>query len=170
MNMAMQIETSARFSVRRNSMNRKSYPIAMALATFVLAITAAFAQLAGPSNLEIPWETIDGGGQTYTTGGTFALGSTIGQPDANSLVLTGGTLELRGGFWPGADTVITPTCPADIAPSGGNGLVDVDDLLAVINTWGACPGCVSDIAPPGGNGSVDVDDLLLVINSWGVCD
>jgi hypothetical protein len=29
-------------------------------------------------------------------------------------------------------------CPADIAPGGGNGVVDVDDLLAVINAWGMC--------------------------------
>ena len=62
-------------------------------------------------------------------------------------------------------------CPADIAPTGGNGIVDVDDLLAVINAWGACESCVADIAPlTNGNGTVDVDDLLLVINSWGACD
>jgi len=31
-------------------------------------------------------------------------------------------------------------CPADIAPlPNGNGVVDVDDLLAVINGWGPCP-------------------------------
>ena len=30
-------------------------------------------------------------------------------------------------------------CAADIAPSGGNDVVDVDDLLTVINAWGACP-------------------------------
>lgn len=54
-------------------------------------------------------------------------------------------------------------CAPDIT---GNGSVDVDDLLAVINTWGACPGCPSDIT---GNGVVDVDDLLGVINGWGSC-
>jgi hypothetical protein len=30
-------------------------------------------------------------------------------------------------------------CPADIAPVGGNDLVNVEDLLAVIGAWGACP-------------------------------
>ena len=34
---------------------------------------------------------------------------------------------------------IAGTCTADIAPAGGNGIVDVDDLLMVINAWGACP-------------------------------
>ena len=65
-------------------------------------------------------------------------------------------------------------CPADIAPVGSpNGSVDVDDLLAVINGWGACgdpKNCPADIAPVGSpNGSVDVDDLLAVINGWGAC-
>ena len=58
------------------------------------------------------------------------------------------------------------TCPADIT---GNGVVDVDDLLAVITGWGMSGG-PADIAPtPFGDGVVDVDDLLLVINSWGPC-
>jgi hypothetical protein len=68
-------------------------------------------------------------------------------------------------------------CPADIAPQPiGNGAVDVDDLLAVINAWGPCDpkeSCLADIAPadvPSGNGIVDVDDLLAVINAWGTCE
>jgi hypothetical protein len=64
-------------------------------------------------------------------------------------------------------------CPADVSPQpGGDAVVDVDDLLAIINDWGACNpkgDCVADIAPPQGNGVVDVDDLLAVINSWGPC-
>lgn len=32
-----------------------------------------------------------------------------------------------------------PTCEADIAPPGGDGVVNVDDLLKTINFWGACP-------------------------------
>lgn len=30
-------------------------------------------------------------------------------------------------------------CPADIAPAGGNGTVDIDDLLFLLGEWGACP-------------------------------
>ena len=60
------------------------------------------------------------------------------------------------------------TSPGDI---NCDGVVNVDDLLAVINAWGACPAppqaCPADIAPPGGNGVVNVDDLLMVINNWG---
>jgi hypothetical protein len=62
------------------------------------------------------------------------------------------------------------TCPADIAPVGsGNGVVDVDDLVAVILAWGPCSGCAEDFTPPGGNGQVDVDDLVGVILGWGIC-
>lgn len=32
-----------------------------------------------------------------------------------------------------------PTCVEDIAPPGGDGQVDVIDLLAIINAWGLCP-------------------------------
>jgi hypothetical protein len=59
-----------------------------------------------------------------------------------------------------------PVCPSDIAPRGGNGNVDVDDLLLVINSWNQSSG-PADIT---GNGIVDVDDLLAVINAWGECE
>src|SRR5262249_13380997 len=57
-----------------------------------------------------------------------------------------------------------PPCPADVNHSGAG---NIDDLLAVINAWGACaPPCPPDI---NGNGVVDIDDLLAVINAWGPC-
>lgn len=64
-----------------------------------------------------------------------------------------------------------PPCPADIFPPGGNGVVNVSDLLAVINAWGPCPqpcppGCAADIVQ---NCAVNVSDLLAVINAWGAC-
>jgi hypothetical protein len=33
----------------------------------------------------------------------------------------------------------SPSCPADIAPVGGDGVVNVVDFLALIATWGTCP-------------------------------
>lgn len=70
-------------------------------------------------------------------------------------------------------TTATPV-PGDVT---GDGCVNVDDLLAVINSWGACPSppppppanCPADIAPPQGDGLVNVDDLLAVINAWAPC-
>jgi hypothetical protein len=57
-------------------------------------------------------------------------------------------------------------CASDIAPpGGGNGVVNIDDLLRVINNWSAT--CTPiDIT---GNGVVNIDDLLAVINQWGPC-
>jgi hypothetical protein len=142
------------------------------LAAFVAVASIAIPPLVAQSefigNFDLSWHTIDGGGQTFSSGGEFDLGGTIGQADAGA-TMSGGSFELRGGFWGGPTPV--DACPADIAPSpNGNGIVDVDDLLAIINDWGRCVGCAADIAPPGGNGMVDVDDLLKVINDWGFCD
>lgn len=135
----------------------------------------------GPPNYDLSWFTIDGGGETFSTGGApgseIQLGGTIGQPDAGP-TLTGGApgneFELTGGFWPGViPGAPTDTCPPDIVPlPTGDGIVDVNDLLAVINAWGPCAdpnNCPADIAPSGGNDTVNVDDLLAVINGWGVC-
>jgi len=47
---------------------------------------------------KIVWSTIDGGGGT-STGGTYQLEGTIGQPDA--AYSYGGDCEVLGGFWPG---------------------------------------------------------------------
>lgn len=51
--------------------------------------------------------TIDGGGGT-SSGGTFEIQGTIGQPDADPLQpSTGGDFEITGGFWPG----VAPATP-----------------------------------------------------------
>ena len=59
-------------------------------------------------------------------------------------------------------------CIADV--SGNDGQVDVNDLLLVITSWGACPTpptpCPADIND---DSQVDVNDLLAVITSWGAC-
>ena len=58
-------------------------------------------------------------------------------------------------------------CEADVSPpDGGDRVVNIDDLLAVITNWGALgpnPGDANH------NGITNIDDLLAVINSWGRC-
>ena len=49
--------------------------------------------------LDLSWNTVDSGGGTFSSGGGYALGGTIGQLDASSL--TGGAYTLSGGFWTG---------------------------------------------------------------------
>jgi V8-like Glu-specific endopeptidase len=63
-----------------------------------------------------------------------------------------------------SDLVPEP-CAGDIA--GNNSAVDIDDLLMVINNWGAVTPNPADIDD---DGDVDVDDLLAVINAWGPCE
>jgi len=65
----------------------------------VLAVTIlgwTFASAPG-GEFDLSWHSIDGGGLIKSTGGAFELSGTIGQADAATL--TGGSLELTGGFW-----------------------------------------------------------------------
>jgi len=70
-----------------------------------------------------------------------------------------------------------PSCASDIAPAGGNDVVNVEDLLAVVGTWGTVqtppgtgPRPLGDVAPlPNGNCLVNVEDLLAVVGAWGAC-
>lgn len=53
----------------------------------------------GPFDLS--WHTVDGGGGAIS-GGSYALGGTIGQADAGGR-LSGGDYTLTGGFWAGVE-------------------------------------------------------------------
>ncbi|MHC5003358.1 MAG: PEP-CTERM sorting domain-containing protein [Planctomycetota bacterium] len=58
----------------------------------------------------------------------------------------------------------TDPCAADV---DGSGAVDVDDLVEVVLSWGACMGCPADVD---NDGIVGVDDLVEVILRWGPCE
>jgi NADPH-dependent 2,4-dienoyl-CoA reductase/sulfur reductase-like enzyme len=47
---------------------------------------------------DLSWWTIDGGGYTFSSGGEYELGGTIGQPDAWRGATTG-AYSLSTGFW-----------------------------------------------------------------------
>ena len=73
-----------------------------------------------------------------------------------------------GGTMAVVNVALNSACAADVVIPLG--IVDSDDLLAIINDWGCDDGpdlCPGDIAPP--FGIVDVEDLLRVINYWGPC-
>ena len=55
----------------------------------------ALAQSGGPYHLT--WSTVNSGGYTFSLGGQYALGGTIGQFDAGLLTARG--FALSGGFW-----------------------------------------------------------------------
>ena len=56
---------------------------------------SALAQSGGPYDLD--WNTVDGGGYTFSVGGSYTLGGTIGQADTR--LMFGGGYSLAGGFW-----------------------------------------------------------------------
>ena len=66
-----------------------------------IVLATASVSLAG-GTLTLDWSTIDGGGGS-SSGGGYALGGTIGQPDAG--IMNGGAYTLVGGFWNGAGAV-----------------------------------------------------------------
>ena len=77
-------------------MTRKTAGVLVALAVLAL-VSPVLAQSGGAYDLT--WNTVDGGGYTFTTGQGYTLGGTAGQADAGRM--TGGPYTLAGGFWPG---------------------------------------------------------------------
>jgi uncharacterized repeat protein (TIGR01451 family) len=68
-----------------------------------LGVTAGLLLLVAPGlaqaqPYDLSWRTVDGGGAMNTTGGSFGLSGTIGQPDAGG-PSAGGTFALHSGFW-----------------------------------------------------------------------
>lgn len=55
------------------------------------------------------------------------------------------------------------SCPGDLS---GNGLVNGEDLVRILGTWGACPGCPEDL---NGDGMVNGADLVVILGTWGPC-
>jgi hypothetical protein len=68
--------------------------------------------------------------------------------------------EIALAWWSDADE--EPGVPGDI---NGDGVVNVNDLLELLQAWGPNPGSPADLD---GSGTVDVDDLLLFLTWWNV--
>jgi len=75
--------------------------------TLLLAasLVGGIAWAARSVSCELNWWTVDGGGQTFSSGNGYTLGGTAGQADAG--VLSGGGYTVGGGFWGGAAAVDT---------------------------------------------------------------
>ncbi len=55
---------------------------------------------AAAQEFEIPWHTVDAGGELSSTGGEWTLSGTIGQWDVDTEApAEGGSWSLSGGFW-----------------------------------------------------------------------
>ena len=112
---------------------------------FMLIIAVLGVASVGYGDYQIVWSTIDnGGGQS--SGGSYKLSGTIGQPDAE--YSEGGSYEMLGGFWPGG-----PLC-----------FVDFPDFARFADYWletgSNLPGDLN------GNGIVDLYDLKEFVLDW----
>ena len=74
--------------------------ILLALAALLLLAGGAVVHAQTGGGYDLSWNTVDGGGAMFSTGGSYSLGGAIGQPDAGTL--SGGGYTLVGGFWGGA--------------------------------------------------------------------
>jgi hypothetical protein len=76
------------------------------------------AMAASAQTYDLSWHKIAGGGG-MSSGGTYSVSGTIGQPDAGQM--SGGTYSIAGGFWGIYAVVQTPGAPfLIIVPSGSN--------------------------------------------------
>jgi hypothetical protein len=106
-------------------------------AAVLLCSSAAHAQV-----YDLSWFTFGGGGGELDASG-FQLGGTVGQAD--TIVMTGGGIELVGGFWSGVEA--GPCGSADFNCDGDLGTdADIEAFFACLA--GSCP-------PPPCSGSAD---------------
>ncbi len=73
--------------------------IAAALTLVLILSQAQFGLAQTGGGYDLTWNSVDGGGVTFASGGGYELGATIGQPDA--ALATGGGYALSGGYWAG---------------------------------------------------------------------
>ena len=85
---------------------------------FVALIAFTVVTVAQPYSID--WYTVDGGGGT-SSGGSYTLSGTIGQPDAGTL--SGGSYTLQGGFWPGIIVPSTDGAPTLLIQFAGANVV-----------------------------------------------
>ena len=86
---------------------------------YFILLHSAFCLRTFAQSYTIDWYKIAGGGGT-STGGTYQVSGTIGQPDASG-AMSGGSYSVTGGFWSVINVVQTPGVPnLLIVPNGAN--------------------------------------------------
>ena len=129
--------------------------VLVALAVVPLLVSAAPAQTGG--GYDLSWSTIDGGGAMFSTGSGFAVGGTIGQPDAGTH--SGAGFSLIGGFWAASLTPCVGDCDHD-------GKVTVTEIIKGVNialgslTLDRCPEFDANH-----NGGVTINEIITAVNN-----
>ena len=112
------------------------------LSALSIQISTCFAQ-----SYTVDWYKIPGGGGT-STGGTYQVTGSIGQPDASG-AMSGGNYSVTGGFWALISVVQTPGAPTLYISGSGNtvtvywqnvagwNLIQSGNLTTPIGSWSA---------------------------------
>jgi hypothetical protein len=127
----------------------------------VLTLAAFSSGICLAQDLSVDWWTVDGGGDMWTAGGSLELSGTIGQPDTDgNLTMSGTTLTLTGGFWPGVETF----CYGDL---NGDNEVGLADLAQLLGNYGTTSGASYEDGDLDGDGNVDLGDLAELLGVYG---
>jgi hypothetical protein len=114
----------------------------------IASAAALYAGASANAQIAIDWQSIDGGGSTTpSTGGTFTLVSSIGQPDAGTLA--GGSVSVLGGFW--AVAAAGGTCYANCDNSTSPPILNVNDFICFQQRFAAgaaYANCDGSTSPP----------------------
>jgi hypothetical protein len=86
--------------------------------TSILLLGLLLPTIGFPQNYSIDWYKVAGGGGT-STGGTYQVSGTIGQPDASG-AMSGGNYSMTGGFWSLISVVQTVGAPTLTITHVGN--------------------------------------------------
>jgi hypothetical protein len=119
----------------------------LALALLLSAFSFQFSAFA--QSYSVDWYKIAGGGGT-STGSTYTVSGTIGQPDASD-AMNGGNYSVTGGFWALINVVQTPGAPTLYISHSGNAvtvywqdvsgwsLIQSGNLTTPVASWSASP-------------------------------
>src|SRR5471032_1412450 len=88
---------------------------------FILFISLLLPAIGFAQQYSIDWYKISGGGGT-STGATYQVSGTIGQPDAGG-AMSGGNFSVTGGFWSLISVVQTLGAPALTVTHSGNSVI-----------------------------------------------
>ncbi len=118
----------------------------------------AWSGFAPGQDYALDWWTVDGGGDMWSSGGSYELSGTIGQSDAGMIGdgSPGDRYDLAGGFW------ATPPCwcLADINNDGLRNGSDVQDFVDFLLGGGANCACADVVA----DGVLNMTDVTTFVS------
>ena len=100
-------------------------------------------------------------------GGIFSYNS---NPAISESQICGNELDqINGDYEDYGGNIVADECPEEdcVGDVNGDGFVNIQDLLGVIDQWGSCDDeCSADFNV---DGTVNIQDLLIVLDAWGTC-